>query len=213
MAKQPCVACACIAPENQTRMPYLTICFTPQMAEKNWHKGPAREAGLVATLRQLHQLITLTHSPIQNLLTQVCLPLPSAHVKNSCLPSGKPLSGAHLGQDSSGRAARRAIEEVLCAFGDRLARRRRPEYPALHNPLAACEAAPLLQLPQPLFLSASIRCPSAISMPWMRRPTCTKNSTSHRDKSSQMIDCTLYVEAVIVDHLTSPPAVVGCRFV
>ena len=46
----------------------------PQMVEKDWHKGPAREAGLVATLRQLHQLISLTHSPIQNLLTQVSQP-------------------------------------------------------------------------------------------------------------------------------------------
>ena len=124
------------------------------MVEKDWHKGPAREAGLIATLRQLHQLISLMHSPIQNVLTQVSLPSPTAHVKVSCFPSGKPLSEAHLGQDSSGRAARRAIEEVLCEFGDRLARRRGPEYSALHNPLAACEAAPILQLPQPLFLSA-----------------------------------------------------------
>lgn len=45
------------------------------------------------------------------------------------------------------------MQELLEEFSGRLARRRGPEYSALHNPLAATEAVPLLHLPTPLFLS------------------------------------------------------------
>lgn len=59
-------------------------------------------------------------------------------------------------QDSSGKAARAAVGVALEEFGGRLAQLRGPEYAALHNPLAAFDAVPYLQLPQPAFLGEAL---------------------------------------------------------
>ena len=39
--------------------------------EREWHKGPVRESGLQTLLKQLHQLLTLIHGPIESLLEKV----------------------------------------------------------------------------------------------------------------------------------------------
>ena len=42
-----------------------------QVVERDWHKGPVRENGLQTLLKQLHQLLTLVHGPIESLLEKV----------------------------------------------------------------------------------------------------------------------------------------------
>ena len=49
---------------------FYNSCFE-QVVHKEWHKAPIREGSLESTLRQLYQLLSLIHGPIDDLVQKV----------------------------------------------------------------------------------------------------------------------------------------------